>query len=218
MSSRRNSVQEAVRVIITQNPYLYRGLRMRVINYSAVARYIQEQVKDMSGNEVDPNTIVTAIMRFSKEASEQETKPSTGALGGSRFNLVTDIIDVSIPSNPQEQAVIIEQLSSLQKRGLNIKVHQYQGSLKVIATSETMPEFMQDLWQYNPVVREGFAELNVVMAQDTSMYDRVALLTDLLFRHGVHLVNAFFSQSEISLIVNEEDASKAFEVLRSQNR
>ncbi len=218
MSSRRNSVQEAVRVIITQNPYLYRGLRMQVINYSAVARYIQDQVKDMSGNEVDPNTIVTAIMRFSKEAREQETRPSEGALAGSRFNLVTDIIDITIPSNALDQATIIEQLSTLQKRGLNIKLHQYQGSLKVIATSEAMHEFMQDLWQYNPVVREGYAELNVVMAQDTSRYDRVALLTDLLFRHGVHLVNAFFSQNEISLIVNEEDASKAFEVLRSQNR
>lgn len=218
MSGRRNSVQEAVRVIITQNPYLYRGLRMQVINYSAVARYIQEQVKDMSGDEVDPNTIVTAIMRFSKETSAQEARPASGALAGSRFNLVTDIVDISIPSNPQEQSLIIEQLALLQKKGLNIKLHQYQGSLKVIATSQAMHEFMQDIWQYNPVVREGFAELNVVMAQDTSRYDRVALLTDLLFRHGVHLVNAFFSQSEISLIVNEEDASKAFEVLRSQNR
>ena len=72
MSSRRSSVQEAVRVIITQNPYLYRGLRMQVINYSAVARYIQDQVQDMAGNSVDPNTIVTAIMRFSREASEDE--------------------------------------------------------------------------------------------------------------------------------------------------
>lgn len=211
-------MQEAVRVIITQNPYLYRGLRMQVINYSAVARYIQEQVKDMSGDEVDPNTIVTAIMRFSKEASAQEARPASGALSGSRFNLVTDIVDISIPSSPQEQSVIIEQLALLQKKGLNIKLHQYQGSLKVIATSQATHEFMQDIWQYNPVVREGFAELNVVMAQDRSRYDRVALLTDLLFRHGVHLVNAFFSQSEISLIVNEEDASKAFEVLRSQNR
>ena len=68
MSNRRRSVQEAVRVIITQNPYLYRGIRMQVINYSAAARYIQEDVEGLAGNQVDPNTIVTAIMRFSKEA------------------------------------------------------------------------------------------------------------------------------------------------------
>lgn len=218
MSRRRNSVQEAVRVIITQNPYLYRGLRMQVINYSAVARYIQDQVREMSGNEVDPNTIVTAIMRFSREASLQEPRQQESALAGSRFNLITDIIDITIPTGPSDQALVVEQLSELQKRGLHFRIHQYQGSLKVIATSEVMTEFMKDLWQYNPVVKEGFAELNVVLGHETSRYDRVALLTDLLFRHGVHLVNAFFSPGEISLIVNEEDASKAFEVLRSQNR
>jgi len=218
MSSRRSSVQEAVRVIITQNPYLYRGLRMQVVNYSAVARYIQEQVQDMAGDEVDPNTIVTAIMRFSREASEEEIRQPESALHGARFSLVTDIVDVTIKTNPQEQFSILELLNRLQKHGANIKVHQYQESLKIITTSYEMPEFMKDLWQYNPVIREGYAELNIQLAQETSRYDRIAMLTDLLFRHGVHLVNAFFSQGEISLIIHEEDASTAFEVLRSQNR
>jgi hypothetical protein len=218
MSSRRSSVQEAVRVIITKNPYLYRGLRMQVVNYSAVARYIQEQVQDMAGDEVDPNTIVTAIMRFSREASEEEIRQPESALHGARFSLVTDIVDVTMKTNPQEQFSILELLNSLQKRGANIKVHQYQESLKIITTSYEMPEFMKDLWQYNPVIREGYAELNIQLAQETSRYDRIAMLTDLLFRHGVHLVNAFFSQGEISLIIHEEDASTAFEVLRSQNR
>lgn len=191
---------------------------MQVINYSAVARYIQEQVQDMAGNEVDPNTIVTAIMRFSREATEDEVRQPESALSGARFNLVTDIIDVTIQTSPQEQVSILEQLYDLQKKGANIKVHQYQNTLKIITTSYEMPGFMQDLWQYNPSIKEGYAELNILLAQETSRYDRIAMLTDLLFRHGVHLVDAFFSQTEISLIINEEDASTAFEVLRSQNR
>ena len=191
---------------------------MQVINYSAVARYIQDQVQDMAGNTVDPNTIVTAIMRFSREASREELARPESALSGARFNLVTDIVDVSIRINPQDQVTVLEQLFELQKRGSNIKVHQYQGSLKIITTSHEMPEFMQDLWQYQPVIREGYAELNIQLAQETSRYDRIAMLTDLLFRHGVHLVNAFFSQTEISLIIHEEDASMAFEVLLNQNR
>lgn len=218
MSRRRSSVQEAVRVIITQNPYLYRGLRMQVINYSAVARYIRDEVQDMAGDDVDPNTIVTAIMRFSREASKEELRPPESALSGARFNLVTDIVDVTIGTDRREQVAILELLHDLQKRGANIKVHQYQESLKIITTSHEMHGFMQDLWQYDPVIREGFAELNIQLGNESSRYDRIAMLTDLLFRHGVHLVNAFFSQGEISLIIHEEDASTAFEVLLSQNR
>jgi hypothetical protein len=218
MSGRRSSVQEAVRVIITQNPYLYRGLRMQVINYSAVARYIQDQVQDMAGNEVDPNTIVTAIMRFSREASSEELTRPERALSGARFNLVTDIVDVTIRASPQDQFTILRQLYEFQEQGSNIKIHQYQGSLKIITTSHEMSKIIQDLWQYQPVIREGYAELNIQLAKETSRYDRIAMLTDLLFRHGVHLVNAFFSQTEINLIINERDASTAFEVLLSQNR
>jgi hypothetical protein len=191
---------------------------MQVINYSAVARYIQDEVQSLAGNNVDPNTIVTAIMRFSREASEEEIRQPESALMGARFNLLTDIIDVTIYTSPQEQVSILEQLQVLQKRGVNIKIHQYQGSLKIITTSHDMHEFMQDLWQYEPIIREGFAELNIQLAQEISKYDRIAMLTDLLFRNGVHLVNAFFSQGEISLIIQEEDAAAAFEVLRSQNR
>ena len=157
---------------------------MQVINYSAVARYIQDEVQSMAGNEVDPNTIVTAIMRFSREASGQDFKQPESALSGARFNLVTDIIDVTINTSPQEQVSILKKLYELQGQGANIKVHQYQGSLKIITTSHTMHHFMQDLWQYEPTVREGFAELNISLAKETSRYDRIAMLTDLLFRHG----------------------------------
>lgn len=191
---------------------------MQVINYSAVARYIRDEVQDMAGDEVDPNTIVTAIMRFSREASKEELRPPESALSGARFNLVTDIVDVTIGTDRREQVAILELLYDLQKRGANIKVHQYQESLKIITTSHEMHGFMQDLWQYDPVIREGFAELNIQLGNESSRYDRIAMLTDLLFRHGVHLVNAFFSQGEISLIIHEEDASTAFEVLLSQNR
>ena len=58
----------------------------------------------------------------------------------------------------------------------------------------------------------------VSMVQGDERYDRITLITDLLFRFGVHMVDAFFSKDEISLILHEGDASKTFEVLRSQIR
>lgn len=47
---------------------------------------------------------------------------------------------------------------------------------------------------------------------------RIAILSDLFFRNGVHLVDAFYSNDETSLILMGENSSKAFEVLRSQIR
>jgi len=218
MSSRRRSVQEAVRVIITQNPYLYRGIRMQIINYSAAARYIQGDVEDLAGNQVDPNTIVTAIMRFSREALDEEPSEARGALHGSRLNLVSDVKELSFKVSRREQSDVVKSLMEYQKQGVQLRFHQFQGILKVLTTGDAMTQIMQDLWQYEPKLSEGYAELNITVDPGDDRYDRIALLTDLLFRNGVHMVDAFFTGDEVSLILREEDASKAFEVLRSQTR
>lgn len=191
---------------------------MQVINYSAAARYIQGEVEDLAGNQVDPNTIVTAIMRFSREALEEEPSVTRGALHGSRINLVTDVKELSLKVNRREQTEIIEALIDHQKQNLPVQFHQFQSTLKILTTGEAMTQLMQDLWQYEPGLSEGYAELNVAIAPGDDRYDRIALLTDLLFRNGVHLVDAFFTEDEISLIIHEEDASKAFEVVRSQTQ
>jgi hypothetical protein len=215
MSSRRRSVQEAVRVIIRSNPYLYRGIRMQVINYSAAARYIQEDVEDLAGDEVEPNTIVTAIMRFSREALEVQTPQQRESLQGSRINLITDIKDITIKASRREQADIIEKLLEMERDGLFIRIHQFQESLKILTTSDSMTKLMQEFWQYEPVIDEGFAELNVTLRRGQERADQIALLVDLLFRNGVQMFDVFYSPDEVSLIISEEYASRAFEVLRS---
>jgi hypothetical protein len=218
MSRNRHTVQDAVRVIITRDPYLYRGLRMQVINYSAAARYIRGEVENLAGDEVDTNTIVTAIMRFSRETKQQRSRERNLPLTGSRLNLVTDVKVLTIKASSRDQVEIIEQLLDLQRQGLRVKFHQFPTSIKIITTSEAITDIMQSLWQYNPKVKEGFAELNITVVRGNDRMDRIALLTDLLFRNGVHMVDAFFTGDEMSLIIHEEDASKAFEVLRSQTR
>ena len=96
--SRRRSVQDAVRIVINQNPYLYRGVRMRVVNYSALARYIHNEVENIAGENIDPNTIVTAIMRFSNESTRLTPSEPQDIFYGSRLNLETGISEVTVQS------------------------------------------------------------------------------------------------------------------------
>jgi len=131
---------------------------------------------------------------------------------------VTDVKELSLKVSRREQTEIIEALMERQKQGLSVRFHQFPDSLKVLTTGDAMTQLMQDLWQYEPALSEGYAELNITTAPGDDRYDRIALLTDLLFRNGVHMVDAFFTGDEISLVIHEEDASKAFEALRSQTR
>ena len=45
--------------------------------------------------------------------------------------------------------------------------------------------------------------------------DVVSYVAEVLHANGVELVNAFFSQDNITIILNEKDSSRAYEILHS---
>ncbi len=211
-------MQDAVRIIITRNPYLYRGLRMRVVNYSAVARYIQGEVQSAFGDEVDPNTIVTAIMRLSNQLIEPEEPRSP--LAGSRLNLVTGISEVTIRAPPVKQPEIITKLL-----GLNVfdsymtSLRQTPNCIRILTNSNDADRIRGGLGEYNVEVREGYAELHIKLPQNMEGVEgALTMVVNVLEQGGVYAVDAGISGNEISLVLGEEDASRAFEALRTLSR
>ena len=189
---------------------------MRVVNYSALARYIRNEVENIAGENIDPNTIVTAIMRFSNEATRITPSEPQGIFHGSRLNLETGISEITIKSTQNDQAKLLEMLASLQSAGIQFRVHQFPASVKVTVHTEFLNEVRPYLQEYEVSSTGGLAELNLRLQSNVRNVDRIALISDLMFRNGVHMVDAFYSPHEINLIIREEDASKAFEVLRAQ--
>jgi aspartokinase len=189
---------------------------MKVINYSAVARFIQNEVENVAGSRVDPNTVVTAIMRFSNEVESIEQMEQRSFFRGVRLSLETGVTLINVFVNQIDQANVLNILAELQKKGLSIKLHQFHGSLRLITFAEYLHEILESLSDNRYEFKEGFAELKINMGGENRRIDRIALLTDLLFRNGVHLINAFYTQNEINLIIREDDSSKAIEVIRNQ--
>jgi hypothetical protein len=214
--SGRSTVQEAVRVIITRNPYLYRGMRMRVINYSAVARYIREEVESISGADVDPNTIVTAIMRLSNTLEGLMEEETTSPLKGSRLNLVTGISEITVVASPSRHGEIINKIVSTGDfDSYRFSIHQFSNGIKVITNSPHAEKVREELHGYQVDVSGDYAELHVRLPQGAEARpESKALVMDTLSQNGVHPVDAFFTENDVSLIVREEEASRAFDVLR----
>ena len=189
---------------------------MRVVNYSALARYIHNEVENIAGENIDPNTIVTAIMRFSNEATTVTPSEPQGIFHGLRLNLETGISEITIKSTQNDQGKLLELLASLQSAGIQFRIHQFPASVKVTVHTEFLDEIRPFLQEYDVSSIGGLAELNLRLQSNVRNVDRIALISDLMFRNGVHMVDAFYSPNEINLIIRDEDASKAFEVLRAQ--
>jgi hypothetical protein len=216
--SGRSSVQDVVRIIVTRNPYLYRGLRMRVMNYSALARYIQEEVQSTFGDEVDPNTIVTAIMRLSNQLEEPQEPKSP--LAGSRINLVTGISGVIVKAPPVRHVEIFERVMKL---GIfdsyRVSFHQTQSGVRLYTNSPDAEKIAGELSDLDVGVRVGFAELHLRLPSEMEgLEGGLTMIVDVMSQNGVHAVDANEADGEISLIIGEEDAGRAFEALRAFSR
>ena len=205
-----------MRIIITRNPYLYRGMRMRVINYSAVARYIRGEVESISGSDVDPSTIVTAIMRLSNALEGLVEEEAESPLKGSKLNLVTGVSEITVVAPPSRHGEIINKIVSTGDfDSYRFSIHQFSNGIKVITNSPHADRVKEGLAGYQVDVSGDYAELHVRLPQGSeASLDSKAIVLDSLSQNGVHPVDAFFTESDVSLIVSEDEASRAFEVLR----
>ncbi len=216
--SGRSSVQDVVRIIVTRNPYLYRGLRMRVVNYSALARYIQREVQSTFGDDVDPNTIVTAIMRLSNQLEEPQEPRSP--LAGGRLNLVTGISEVIIRVPPVKHTEIVERIMKLGVfDSYMLSLHQTQSGIRLFTNSPDADKISEELKDHDVEVGAGYAELNLRLPSAIDgVEDALTMIVDVLSENGVHALEANVVEGEISFIVREDDAGRAFDALRALSR
>src|SRR6266571_1745688 len=74
------SVPEAVREILTRNYPVYQCLKMKLVNFHALAEFIQPQVQQLSGKEASINTLVVAIKRFSDTITNSKSPDTSRVL------------------------------------------------------------------------------------------------------------------------------------------
>lgn len=212
--SSRASVQDVVRIIVSRNPYIYRGLRMRVVNYSALARYIQDEVENLFGDEVDPNTIVTAIMRLSNQIFEPEEVRSP--FFGSRLNLITGISEAFIKAPPIKHSEIVKKIVELKVfESYMTSLRQSSTGIKILTNSTDADRVKDEFSDYYVNIKEGYAKIYIRLPSNLEgSEEALTIIVDALAQNGIHIIDTNISENEISLVLQEDYAGNAFEALR----
>ncbi len=217
MSYLRPSVPEAVRTIILGNPHLYECMKMRVLNYNAVASLIKETVEQMVGREVNHNTIVAALVRFASSVERSQVESPIEVLKDAKISLTTGVSDVVIrfPEERHKEFMkrIAEILDEVEADFANI--HQFPSFAKLILSSDVMERVREELSKLDASFGEGYARITIKLPVE--VHDRGSVMdyvVEILSREGIEQVDGFFGGRDIVLLVPEAVASRAFEVLR----
>lgn len=210
------SIPELVREIITRNRSVYDCMKMDLINYTALAVKIQPEIEKILGNSVNLNTVVVAIKRFADSFEIKEEVKEESVLKNARLALTDGIMDVKFSvkdSNEMDPMVIFEKFSKVTN---NYDFFRISDSFRFLAEDmDDIRQIFSNMPERDEMFSTGLAKIRISIPNSKNQSDVVSYVAEVLHANGVELVNAFFSQDSITIILNERDSSRAYEILHS---
>lgn len=210
------SVPEVVREIITRNRSIYDCMKMDLINYTALAVKIQPEIERILGNKVNLNTIVVAIKRYADSFETKDEVKDESVLKNARLALTDGIMDIKFSIKDSDQIDPMAILDKFSKITNNYEFFRMSDSFRFLTEDmEDIRQIFGSVSDREDMFSTGLAKIKITIPNSQNQSDVVSYVAEVLHANGIELVNAFFSQDSIIIILNEKDASRAYEILHS---
>ncbi len=211
------SVPEVVREIITKNRSIYDCMKMDVINYTALAVKIQSDIEGHLGNSVNLNTVVVAIKRYADSFEQKEDIKEESVLKDARLSLTDGIMDIKISTRDlrdQNAAALLDKFSQITP---DYDFFRMADSFRFLTEDiADIRRLFESIPDRENVFSTGLAKIKISIPSEQNRSDLVSYVAEILHSNGIELVNAFFSQDSITIVLNGKNASKAYEIIRSE--
>ena len=210
------SVPEVVREIITRNRSIYDCMKMDLINYTALAVKIQPEIEKILGNPVNLNTVVVAIKRYADSFEIKEEVKEESVLKNARLALTDGIVDIKFSvkdSGEMDPMAILDKFSKVTN---NYEFFRLSDSFRFLTEDmEDIRQIFNNVSNKDEMFSTGLAKIRISIPNSQNQSDVVSYVAEVLHANGIELVNAFFSQDNIIIILNEKDAARAYDILHS---
>ena len=208
------SIPEVVREIITRNRSISDCMKMDLINYTALAVKIQPDIEKILGNSVNLNTVVVAIKRYADSFEIKDEIKEESVLKNARLALTDGIMDVKFSIKDSNQMDPMEILDKFSKVTNNYDFLRMSDSFRFLAEDmEDIRQIFNNVPERDDMFSTGLAKIKISIPISQNQSDVVSYVAEVLHANGVELVNAFFSQDNITIILNERDSSRAYDIL-----
>ncbi len=211
------SVPEVIREIITKNRSIYDCMKMDIVNYTALAVKIQPDVERHLGNSVNLNTIVVAIKRYADSFEQKEDIKEESVLKDARLSLTDGIMDIKISARDLRDQNAVSLLDKFSQITPDYDFFRMADSFRFLTEDiADIRRLFESIPDRENVFSTGLAKIKISIPSEQNRSDLVSYVAEVLHSNGIELVNAFFGQDGITMVLNEKDASKAYEILRSE--
>jgi hypothetical protein len=226
MSSNIPTVSKAIKDILFSNSIYLNSLKLGIANYTALAIKIKPEVERTTGSEININTIVVSIKRIADALQQNQDLDASLAqeekenLAGARISLTGSILEVEFDKEIEN----IEKVLDLFDRQSDIRFNIFQSKNHMNLFIENISE-IKKVFNSNDSptiipskIKEGVSMITIslpwIETELRKTYQLLSIISNILYDNQISLHNAFFTPSEIVLIINDRDAAKVYELLR----
>jgi len=211
------SVPDAVREIITRNRSIYDCVKMDLVNYTALAVKIQKDVEAHVGVPVNLNTIVVAIKRYADSFEEKDEVQNEPVLKNARLSLTDGIADVRFSTDNFEIGDAADLMNRFMQIDPDYEFFRLTDSFRVLTEDvDDVRKLFASFPNQKNFFQTGLAKISIHTPDTQNRSDAVSYVSEILHDNGIELVNAYFGQEDIIIVLHEKDAARAYQILHSE--
>ena len=214
------SVPMAVNSIIVHNQPVYACMKLKIVNYHALAKVIKQEVEKMTGRRTSINTLVVAIKRFSDnlELERHGLESSVNALRGATITLTTDVADVTLRPKKSE---IPEVLKSIMDISSHLDeppdILKSSNLIKIVVGAKEYKSLVRQELKNKGAVRElmGLSRLTIHLSSEAKDPGFPLFISELLYKQGIKVVHSYIDE-DVIFVVEKSDGPRACEIIHQE--
>lgn len=192
-------------------------MRMKVVNYHAVAERLAPKVAELTGSKPKEGTLVVAIKRVSDRMQELRSDELETVLSGASVTLTGGIVETTIMLRGVQPGRILGEVAGRFARlSATPEVLLLPDTLKLLTLNDDAELIRMELGRgYDIRLETGLAKIGVRLDQKAQALPGIAtFITELLFRNGITLRSAYVGRPETLFVVEEKFGARTYDVLR----
>ncbi len=213
------SIAEASRQVINRHPSLLDALKLKVLNYAALANLIKKEVEEIIGREVKSEAIKMALLRYSDELSKhQETleEEISSIIAKTVLELKNDVAVVTV-----RPYVLINRFGKIANELSTARFFQItQGTdtFTIVIDEHLLNKLIDVVGKENIImtIRNQSALVLVSPKEIINTPGVIAYITSILAQNGVNITQIMSCYTDTIIIIDRKMALKAYSILENQ--
>ena len=207
-----NSISKTVQNLIDEDLSLQDALQRDYANYSAIARMLMSKIKETAGNEVNIESVITAVKRSKVNYTILQGK-ITKVVAGSGLNIRTDMAKVSVEKTKENLEKVRKMLATFSADFLQV----LEGN-SVITLISDLNSFnkISSIFAKKDVIDQKKSLATIIIRSPdeiTSTPGCVQAFYNAVSRRHINIEETMSCFTETIIVLAMEDVSKAFTAL-----